>query len=85
MTRLCHTKSIVSVNGQFPGPPIIAREGDRVVVKVVNHVQNNVTIHWYEGLLVFSSLSSSLPLLTLQTAGMEFGSLEVGGQTGLRM
>ncbi|RVW49258.1 Laccase-17 [Vitis vinifera] len=47
VTRLCHTKSIVSVNGQFPGPPIIAREGDRVVVKVVNHVQNNVTIHWH--------------------------------------
>ncbi|RVW49260.1 Laccase-17 [Vitis vinifera] len=47
VTRLCHTKSIVSVNGQFPGPHIIAREGDRVVVKVVNHVQNNVTIHWH--------------------------------------
>ncbi|KAF8402942.1 hypothetical protein HHK36_011035 [Tetracentron sinense] len=47
VTRLCHTKSIVTVNGQFPGPRIIAREGDRVVVKVVNHVQNNVTIHWH--------------------------------------
>ncbi|KAL6326663.1 hypothetical protein AAG906_010837 [Vitis piasezkii] len=47
VTRLCHTKSIVSVNGQFPGPPIIAREGDQVVVKVINHVQNNVTIHWH--------------------------------------
>ncbi|KAF8378725.1 hypothetical protein HHK36_030074 [Tetracentron sinense] len=47
VTRLCHTKSIMTVNGQFPGPRIIAREGDRVVVKVVNHVQNNVTIHWH--------------------------------------
>ncbi|RVW49312.1 Laccase-17 [Vitis vinifera] len=47
VTRLCHTKSIVSVNGQFPGPRIIAREGDRVVVTVVNNVQNNVTIHWH--------------------------------------
>ncbi|KAF8404176.1 hypothetical protein HHK36_009056 [Tetracentron sinense] len=47
VTRLCHTKSIVTVNGRFPGPRIIAREGDRVVVKVVNHVQNNVTIHWH--------------------------------------
>ncbi|OVA17825.1 Multicopper oxidase [Macleaya cordata] len=47
VTRLCHTKSIVTVNGKFPGPRIFAREGDRVVVKVVNNVQNNITIHWH--------------------------------------
>ncbi|RWR95399.1 laccase-17 [Cinnamomum micranthum f. kanehirae] len=47
VTRLCHSRSIVTVNGQFPGPRIVAREGDRVVVKVVNQVQNNVTIHWH--------------------------------------
>ncbi|MBA0687840.1 hypothetical protein Goari_015341, partial [Gossypium aridum] len=47
VTRLCQTKSIVTVNGQFPGPRIIAREGDRLLIKVVNHVQYNVTIHWH--------------------------------------
>ncbi|WVZ03880.1 hypothetical protein V8G54_024686 [Vigna mungo] len=47
VTRLCHTKSMVTVNGKFPGPRIAAREGDRIVVKVVNHVPNNVTIHWH--------------------------------------
>ncbi|XP_010256874.1 PREDICTED: laccase-17-like [Nelumbo nucifera] len=47
VTRLCHTKSIVTVNGKFPGPRIVAREGDRVLVKVVNHVQNNITLHWH--------------------------------------
>ncbi|KAH1084518.1 hypothetical protein J1N35_024279 [Gossypium stocksii] len=47
VTRLCQTKSIVTVNGQFPGPRIIAREGDRVLIKVVNYVQYNVTIHWH--------------------------------------
>ena len=47
VTRLCHTRTILSVNGQFPGPRLVAREGDRVIVKVVNHVSNNVTIHWY--------------------------------------
>ncbi|KAA8518921.1 hypothetical protein F0562_016305 [Nyssa sinensis] len=47
VTRLCQTKSIVTVNGQFPGPRIIAREGDTVLVKVANHVQNNVTLHWH--------------------------------------
>ncbi|XP_008785568.2 laccase-17-like [Phoenix dactylifera] len=47
VTRLCHTKSMVTVNGQFPGPRIVVREGDQVVVKVINHVQNNITIHWH--------------------------------------
>ncbi|XP_058099314.1 laccase-17-like [Magnolia sinica] len=47
VTRLCQTKSILTVNGQFPGPRIIAREGDRVLIKVVNHVQRNVSLHWH--------------------------------------
>ncbi|KZV53402.1 laccase-17 [Dorcoceras hygrometricum] len=47
VTRLCHTKSIVTVNGKFPGPRIVAREGDRLLVKVTNHVPNNITIHWH--------------------------------------
>ncbi|XP_058215187.1 laccase-17-like [Rhododendron vialii] len=47
VTRLCHTKSIVTVNGQFPGPRIVAREGDTLLIKVVNHVQNNISIHWH--------------------------------------
>ncbi|CAO2839392.1 unnamed protein product [Amaranthus hypochondriacus] len=47
VTRLCQTKSIVTVNGKFPGPRIIAREGDRLEIRVVNHVKYNVTIHWH--------------------------------------
>ncbi|KAJ8464795.1 hypothetical protein OPV22_027347 [Ensete ventricosum] len=47
VTRLCYTKSIITVNGQYPGPTILARDGDRVVVNVVNHVRYNVTIHWH--------------------------------------
>ncbi|KAL5983250.1 Laccase-4 [Asimina triloba] len=46
-TRLCHSKPIVTVNGQFPGPTLYAREGDNVLVKVVNHIKFNVTIHWH--------------------------------------
>ncbi|XXG66392.1 hypothetical protein AAC387_Pa05g3881 [Persea americana] len=46
-SRLCHTKPIVTVNGQFPGPTLYAREGDNVLVKVVNHVKYNVSIHWH--------------------------------------
>ncbi|KAK2983438.1 hypothetical protein RJ640_010910 [Escallonia rubra] len=47
VTRLCQTKSILTVNGKFPGPRIVAREGDTVLVKVANHVKNNVTLHWH--------------------------------------
>ncbi|OAY85632.1 Laccase-10 [Ananas comosus] len=47
VTRLCHTRSIPTVNGQFPGPKIVVREGDRVIVKVTNNIQNNVTLHWH--------------------------------------
>ncbi|XP_057535741.1 laccase-4-like [Amaranthus tricolor] len=46
-TRLCSTKSIVTINGKFPGPTLVAREDDTVVVKVVNHVKYNLTIHWH--------------------------------------
>ncbi|KAF5476229.1 hypothetical protein F2P56_007962 [Juglans regia] len=46
-TRLCSTKPIVTVNGQFPGPTLYAREDDTVLVKVVNNVKYNVTIHWH--------------------------------------
>lgn len=46
VTRLCHSKNIVTVNGEFPGPRITVTEGDEVAIKVVNHIQNNVTIHW---------------------------------------
>jgi laccase len=45
-TKLCSTKPIVTVNGQFPGPTLVAREDDTVLVKVVNHVKYNVSIHW---------------------------------------
>ncbi|KAK7834744.1 laccase-2 [Quercus suber] len=47
VTRLCHTRSIVTVNGKFPGPRIVAREGDRLLIKVVNHIQSNISIHWH--------------------------------------
>ncbi|KZV17167.1 laccase-4-like [Dorcoceras hygrometricum] len=47
ISRLCSSKSIVTVNGQFPGPTIYAREGDTVVVKVMNNVKYNVSIHWH--------------------------------------
>ncbi|OIS98087.1 PREDICTED: laccase-4-like [Nicotiana attenuata] len=46
-TRLCSSKPIVTVNGKFPGPTVYAREDDTVLIRVVNHVKYNVSIHWH--------------------------------------
>ncbi|GLJ17035.1 hypothetical protein SUGI_0294720 [Cryptomeria japonica] len=47
VTRLCNTQTIVTVNGQFPGPTIEVQEGDNLVVEVTNSGPYNVTIHWH--------------------------------------
>jgi laccase len=47
VTRLCHEKTILAVNGQFPGPTIYARKGDVVVVHVYNQGNKNITLHWH--------------------------------------
>ncbi|MQL83053.1 hypothetical protein Taro_015522 [Colocasia esculenta] len=47
ITKLCHTKDIVTINGMLPGPVLYAREGDHVVVKVTNETPHNATIHWH--------------------------------------
>ncbi|KAL5992212.1 hypothetical protein ACLOJK_013127 [Asimina triloba] len=46
-TRLCETKSILTVNGQYPGPTIYAHKFDTVIVKVYNKASINVTLHWH--------------------------------------
>ncbi|KAK6249777.1 hypothetical protein SCA6_003782 [Theobroma cacao] len=46
VTRLCHTKQLLTVNGEYPGPTIAVREGDNVEVKVSNGIAKNTTIHW---------------------------------------
>ncbi|CAN6233438.1 unnamed protein product [Urochloa humidicola] len=47
VTRLCHEKTILTVNGQFPGPTIYARKGDVVIVNVYNQGNKNITLHWH--------------------------------------
>ncbi|XP_015942390.1 laccase-15 [Arachis duranensis] len=46
-TRLCSTKSILTVNGRFPGPAIKVYKGDTIYVNVHNRGKNNITIHWH--------------------------------------
>ncbi|PWA74381.1 laccase [Artemisia annua] len=46
-TRLCKNKTILTVNGEFPGPTIYARRGETLVVNVYNKGNLGITIHWH--------------------------------------
>ncbi|KAL2460456.1 Laccase-14 [Abeliophyllum distichum] len=46
-TRLCSTKNILTVNGKFPGPTLKALRGDKLIIKVHNEAEYNITIHWH--------------------------------------
>ncbi|TKY56533.1 Laccase-13 protein [Spatholobus suberectus] len=45
--RLCRTQNILTVNGQFPGPTVEARNGDSLAIKVTNGGPYNISIHWH--------------------------------------
>ncbi|KAL6616382.1 hypothetical protein ACP70R_038652 [Stipagrostis hirtigluma subsp. patula] len=47
ISQLCSTTDIIAVNGQLPGPAIEVKEGDAVVVQVINASPYNLTIHWH--------------------------------------
>ncbi|KAK4486111.1 hypothetical protein RD792_008779 [Penstemon davidsonii] len=47
VTRVCHTKPVLTVNGKYPGPTIAVHEGDNVQVIVTNKIARNTTIHWH--------------------------------------
>jgi CopA family copper-resistance protein len=40
-------RSAVTVNGGFPGPTLIWREGDTVTLNVTNHLMEPTSIHWH--------------------------------------
>ncbi|KAM3712085.1 hypothetical protein ACJW31_01G155800 [Castanea mollissima] len=45
--RLCSNKTMLTVNGRFPGPTIHVHKGDRAYVNVHNEASYGVTIHWH--------------------------------------
>ncbi|KAL6642454.1 hypothetical protein ACP70R_020635 [Stipagrostis hirtigluma subsp. patula] len=48
ISQLCQPARIITaVNGRLPGPTIKAREGDTVVVHLLNGSPYNMTIHWH--------------------------------------
>lgn len=46
-TRLCSTKSMLVVNGSYPGPVIEVHKGETIFVNVHNRGRYGVTIHWH--------------------------------------
>ncbi|KAE9618340.1 hypothetical protein Lal_00047254 [Lupinus albus] len=46
-TKLCSTKNILTVNGQFPGPTLYVTKGETIIVDVYNRANYNITIHWH--------------------------------------
>ncbi|KAA8522552.1 hypothetical protein F0562_013087 [Nyssa sinensis] len=46
-TKLCSSKSMLTVNDSFPGPVINVRKGDTAFVNVHNHGNYGVTLHWH--------------------------------------
>ncbi|KAL0889878.1 hypothetical protein Bca101_013861 [Brassica carinata] len=45
--KLCSTKKILTVNGQFPGPVLKVYKGDTIYVNVRNRASENITMHWH--------------------------------------
>ncbi|XP_024397494.1 laccase-4 isoform X1 [Physcomitrium patens] len=64
-TRLNHTKRMIVVNGQFPGPAIRANEDDIVIVNVTNLVAAPVTIHWHGVKQIRTCWADGVPYITM--------------------
>ncbi|KAJ6814577.1 laccase-25-like precursor [Iris pallida] len=47
VNKLCQDRVITAVNKKLPGPTILAKEGDTVIVHVNNNSPYNITIHWH--------------------------------------
>ncbi|GLJ51144.1 hypothetical protein SUGI_1088640 [Cryptomeria japonica] len=44
----CYEKLVITINGEFPGPTILAQEGDLIYVELTNLLPTeNVAIHWH--------------------------------------
>lgn len=64
ITRLCHEQVIVTVNGLYPGPKLEVRDGDSVIVHVINNSPYNITIHWHGVFQLYSAWSDGPEYIT---------------------
>ncbi|RVW72535.1 Laccase-15 [Vitis vinifera] len=56
-TRLCSTKNILTVNGQFPRPTIYAKKGEMIIVDVYNRGKEK----YHHSLLLFCKHGVNMP------------------------
>jgi hypothetical protein len=58
----CFSKTVLGINGAYPGPTITARQDDILKITFVNHVATEgITMHWH-GIRQVSSCHSWLSL-----------------------
>ena len=39
-------RELILINGRYPGPLINVTEGDMVIIRVNNHLNQAVSVHW---------------------------------------
>ncbi|KAL8556085.1 hypothetical protein ACS0TY_003769 [Phlomoides rotata] len=85
VSRLCHAKPIVTINGMFPGPTVYVREGGRLLINVTNHKQYNISIYWH-GLKQYrkgwADVPAYLTQCPIQTGHSYIYDIDVTGQRG---
>ena len=47
------TRMATTINGSFPAPTLVWREGDTVTIRVTNHLKEDTSIHWHGIILPF--------------------------------
>ncbi|KAJ8753901.1 hypothetical protein K2173_000155 [Erythroxylum novogranatense] len=62
--RLCSQQVVTAVNGSVPGPTLNVREGDTLVVHVINKSSYNMTIHWHGIFQVLSAWADGPNMVT---------------------
>ncbi|KAG0612319.1 hypothetical protein M758_6G018500 [Ceratodon purpureus] len=84
-TRNCHTVTVATVNGKFPGPTVEINEGDTLVIKVTNKQIYPVTMHWH-GIRQFQTNYADGPAhitqCPIQTGGSYIYEFTVNAQSG---
>ncbi|CAH8338231.1 unnamed protein product [Eruca vesicaria subsp. sativa] len=82
---LCQEQMIPSVNGSLPGPTINVREGDTLVVHVINNSTYNITIHWHGVFQLKSSWMDGTNMITqcpIQPSNNYTYRFDITGQEG---
>jgi FtsP/CotA-like multicopper oxidase with cupredoxin domain len=72
-------RTILLINGQYPGPLVRMNRGDRLLVNVTNQMSNATTVHWH-GMV---SASNSLSILSSDIFQFQNGTNWMDGTSGI--